>query len=67
MLEIAERLNNVDVVERMVHYRFRTGTQAKLQENQRFKYMPPVFSLVIESLVEDIKNVVEQKPANAQC
>lgn len=65
MLEFPKCLDDVNVLPRPGNDKLRTLVQAIIEDLQRFQNVAPVLSLVIESLVQNVHDLVES--ARARC
>lgn len=57
--ELAQSLDDVDVLPCPCYDQFRTFVQAVIQNFQALKYVPPVLALVVQSLIEHVHYFVK--------
>lgn len=64
VLEFSQCLDDVDVLSRPSYDMFGAFVKAVVQHFQRFQDMAPILAFVVQSLVEDIHDLVEGRNAS---
>jgi hypothetical protein len=65
ILELSQCLDDVDVLARPCHDQFRAFVQTVVQHLERLEDVTPVLSLIVQSLVKHIHDLVEVGRARA--